>query len=287
MPELPEVETVRRQLGPKLEGQTVESIEVYSEKQTDSDHEYEASLIGKKFSNIKRIGKLLIFSFYNESNLFLLGHLKMTGQLLFMHRGQVITAGGHTMSESDLELPNRHTRIQFNLKSGDTLFFNDLRKFGYLKIANLEEVKSVKSKYGPEPIDPDFDCGYFYQTISKSSQPIKALLLDQSKFAGLGNIYVDEALFRAKVLPMRSANEITKAESLLLCKDTGDVMRESIAVGGTTFRNFTDTNGEEGNFKDYLRVFGKQGQPCPNCGTMINKIKLRGRGTHFCPGCQK
>jgi len=287
MPELPEVETVRKQLENKIQGKEIESVDVYSEKQTGFDDDYESKLIGKTFENINRIGKLLIFSFKDQADLFMLGHLKMTGQLLYETNKNEVAGGGHTLSKSDTELPGRHTRLQFNLVGGDTLYFNDLRKFGYVKIVNKTDRDKVLANFGPEPIDPDFDCDYFYQTIHKSTQPIKALLLDQSKFAGLGNIYVDEALFRAKVLPSRKANQVTKAESTELCKATGDVMNESIAVGGTTFINFTDTNGYYGNFKDYLQVFGKQGTPCPRCGTGIEKIKLRGRGTHFCPRCQK
>ena len=287
MPELPEVETVKRQLDKKLIGKTIESVEVLSEKQVGLDEFYETRLIGKTFDLIERIGKLLIFSFSGEADLFILGHLKMTGQIIYEDSIGMTSGGGHTLTENDAELPNRHTRIIFNLDDGTTLYFNDLRKFGYMKLATKSEVAKAKSNYGPEPIDPNFDCEHFYQVIHKSAMPIKPLLLDQKRFAGLGNIYVDEALFRAGVLPSRPANKVTKVESLKLCQATGQVMRESIELGGTTFMNFTDTGGESGNFKDKLQVFGKQGTPCPRCSGEITKIKLRGRGTHFCPNCQK
>lgn len=286
MPELPEVETVRHQLQDKLAGQVIESIEVYSAKQTGDDEEYESKLIGQEFADIDRIGKLLIFSFADNPDLFLLGHLRMTGQLLFTSSNSLITGGGHSLSEVDLDLPSKHTRLQFNFVSGDVLYFNDMRKFGYLKIASASEVMVAKSKFGPEPTGANFDCEAFYQLIQSSHRPIKTLLLDQSKIAGLGNIYVDESLFRAKVSPLRPACDVSRRQSDLLCKATGEVMRESIAVGGTTFQNFTDTGGQHGNFRDYLQVFGKQGDKCSRCGDVIKKTKLGGRGTHFCPGCQ-
>jgi formamidopyrimidine-DNA glycosylase len=286
MPELPEVETVRRQLEEKIRGKEIESIEVYSPKQTDHDENFQSKLTRQIFNNISRKGKLMVFSFRNQPDLFVLTHLKMTGQLLYQSSNDELSRGGHTMSDHDLDLPNRHTRLQFNLVGGSALYFNDLRKFGYMKITDKAGVQKTLSKFGPEPIDPDFDCKYFYQTIHKSKSPIKAVLLDQSKFAGLGNIYVDEALFRAKVLPSRSANKVSKKESDILCKVSGEVMRESIALGGTTFQHFADTGGQHGNFRDKLQVFGRKGEGCHTCDTPIEKIKLRGRGTHFCPSCQ-
>jgi formamidopyrimidine-DNA glycosylase len=286
MPELPEVETVRRQLLDKLIGKTILSIEVLSEKQVDHNEDFEAVLRNLEFAEINRIGKLLIFKFKNQENVFMLGHLKMTGQIIIADSSGQFSGGGHTMTESDLELPSRHTRIIFNLSDNSTMYFNDLRKFGYMKTADKKEVEAVKLKFGPEPIDPDFDCDYFFQTINKSKMPIKPLLLDQSKFAGLGNIYVDEALWRSKINPARAANQISQTESAELCRATTAVLSESIQAGGTTFKNFIDTNGSEGNFTDYLAVFNKQGTECSRCGNIIKKIKLRGRGTHYCPHCQ-
>ena len=286
MPELPEVETVRRQLVDHVVGKTIKSIDVYSEKQTGFDDNYEAKLIGKTIKSICRTGKLMVFSFVGDSDFHLLAHLKMTGQMLYESSDQKISGGGHTLSAADTELPGRHTRLQFNFEGGDTLYFNDMRKFGYMKITDKTGLKEVLAKFGPEPTDPKFNCDNFYDILQRSKQPIKALLLDQSKVAGLGNIYVDEALFRAKILPSRPANQISKAESDSLCRASGNVMNESIAVGGTTFQHFADTGGQHGNFKDKLQVFGQHGTPCPRCGSEIVKEKLRGRGTHYCPNCQ-
>jgi formamidopyrimidine-DNA glycosylase len=162
-----------------------------------------------------------------------------------------------------------------------------MRLFGYTKVADRKTTEAARAKFGPEPIHEAFDCGWFVETIRKRKTPVKAALLDQSFVAGLGNIYVDEALWRAGVRPTRKANRLTKKEAALLCQAAGDVMNESIAVGGTTFQHFKDTGGENGNFTDYLQVFGQQGKACSRCGAVIKKIRCAGRGTHFCPGCQK
>ena len=191
------------------------------------------------------------------------------------------------MTTADTSLPTRHTRVAFHFTDDTTLYFNDMRLFGYTKLADAATVARERAKYGPEPIDPTFDIPWFVETLRKRKTTVKAALLDQSFVAGLGNIYVDEALWRAKVRPMRRSNKVSKSEATALAQAAGDVMRESIAVGGTTFQHFVDTGGENGNFSDYLKVFGKQGTPCERCGTEIKKTRTAGRGTHYCPGCQK
>ena len=152
------------------------------------------------------------------------------------------------------------------------------------------ETDKARSGFGPEPIAEDFNCEWFVDKLRKRNTPVKAALLDQSFVAGLGNIYVDEALWRARVRPTRKAKRVTKKEALELCRASGDVMKESIKVGGTTFQHFVDTGGQNGNFTDYLKVFGQQGTACPRqgCkGALIKKIRCAGRGTHYCPSCQK
>lgn len=288
MPELPEVETVRMQLMQKVAGQTIESVEVFHSKIVAHDETIDDKLRNKTIKKIDRIGKLMIFSFVNEDDLFMLAHLKMTGQFFYVDSTGAISGGGHTVSESDgRDFPHKHSRVAFHFTDRTTLYFNDMRLFGYTKLANAAEVAVTRSGFGPEPIDSDFDYQWFTDKLKKRRTPIKAALLDQKFVAGLGNIYVDEALWRAKVRPMRLANKVTKAEAAELCKAAGDVMNESIAVGGTTFQHFVDTGGEAGNFTDYLRVFGQQGKPCSRCGETIKKTRCAGRGTHYCPGCQK
>lgn len=288
MPELPEVETVRRQLVEKVVGKKISGVEVFHSKTVAFDEGLEDKLVGRTIADIDRVGKLMIFSFKREQNLFLLAHLKMTGQFFYVEEDKVITGGGHTMTEKDTrELPGRHTRLAIYFSDHSALYFNDMRLFGYVKVADAKMVEKARAGFGPEPIDSEFDVEAFTAAVRRRTAAVKATLLDQSLVAGLGNIYVDEALWRAKVRPMRRANRLTKAEAVLIATASGDVMRESIKVGGTTFQNFLDTKGEYGNFKDFLQVFGKQGTPCPRCGTLIKKTRLAGRGTHYCPGCQK
>ncbi|MEM9336838.1 MAG: bifunctional DNA-formamidopyrimidine glycosylase/DNA-(apurinic or apyrimidinic site) lyase [Patescibacteria group bacterium] len=289
MPELPEVETVRIQLQDKVIGKTIDSVEVFHAKIVAHDETIDDRLRGKTIETIDRIGKLMIFSFKNESDVFLLAHLKMTGQFFFVDKRGEVAGGGHSMTAADIaDLPGRHTRSAFHFTDGSSLYFNDMRLFGYTKLANAKEVAKARAGFGPEPIDPEFDCEWFIKTLRKRKTPVKAALLDQSFVAGLGNIYVDEALWRAKIRPTRRADRVTKAEAAALCAAAGDVMKESIAVGGTTFQHFVDTGGSNGNFTDYLNVFGQQGKNClRKDGGVIKKIRVAGRGTHYCPVCQK
>lgn len=286
MPELPEVETVRVQLLDKVIGKTIASTEAFHAKSINHDDTFDDRLVGKTISNIGRIGKLLIFSFEKEDDLFMLAHMKMTGQFFFVEHNEV-SGGGHTAVTNDFEdLPNRHTRVAFHFTDSSNLYFNDMRIFGYTKLATKVEMEKAKLGFGPEPIEDDFDVESFTKGLKRRSVVIKAALLDQSFVAGLGNIYVDEALWRAKVRPSRRSNKVSKKEAAAIAAASGDVMKESIAIGGTTFQHFVDTDRNTGNFTEYLNVFGKQGTLCPRCGETIKKIRLAGRGTHYCPGCQ-
>lgn len=287
MPELPEVETVRLQLRRGLMGKTISGVTVLHEKTTRHNPHYAEDLMGKTIAEIDRIGKLMIFSFVGEDDFFLLAHLKMTGQF-FVVSGGAVTGGGHSMTPADVEtLPGRHTRVAYDFTDGTKLYFNDMRLFGYVALASAAEVNAARAGFGPELIDPDFDDAWFIAKIRTKKTSVKAVLLDQSFVAGLGNIYADEALWRAKVRPMRPADTLTKREAAALRAAARDVMQESIAVGGTTFQHFVDTDGQTGNFTQFLNVFGKQGTPCPRCGKPIVKTRVAGRGTHYCPGCQK
>ncbi len=288
MPELPEVETVRLQLVRSVTGKEIKKVDILHPKSVGFDTSISKRLPGSTIGNIDRIGKLLIFTFKKESNLFLLIHLKMTGQLIFRDKKGTLAGGGHSMSELDYrKLPGRHTRVAIHFTDGSSLFFNDMRLFGYIKLASLEEMEAARAGFGPEPIATDFDTTNFVEAVQKRRAPIKAILLDQSFVAGLGNIYVDEALWRAKIKPTRIGTDITEKEAMLLLESAGNVMREAIAQGGTTFQHFVDTADNKGNFTAYLQVFGKQNTPCSRCGTSIEKIRLAGRGTHYCPQCQK
>ena len=288
MPELPEVETVRLQLLHKLRGKTITGVTIYHPKTTAGDTKFSKKIVGLTIDHIDRVGKLLIFCFAKQPDVFMLGHLKMTGQFFFVDTKGTIIGGGHSMSDGDGSgFPHKHSRVAIHLGTTGTMYFNDMRLFGYLKIVTSAELEKIKLNYGPEPIHTEFDTAWFIAALKRRKTPIKAALLNQSFVAGLGNIYVDEALWRAKIAPTRPANMLTNKEATLLAKAAGDVMNESIKVGGTTFKHFVDSNGNVGNFTEYLQVFGKQGTPCPRCKKMIVKIRCAGRGTHYCPTCQK
>lgn len=287
MPELPEVETVRLQLKHKVIGKIIASVEVFHAKSVDNNENIEDILIGKSFADINRVGKLMIFSFTGEDDLFMLAHLKMTGQFFYLSNEGDIAGGGHSISAADLDLPGRHTRVTFHFTDHSSLHFNDMRIFGYLKITNATGVAEAKARFGPELIHPEFDVELFYKKLKKRKTPIKAALLDQTFIAGLGNIYVDEALWRAGVRPTRRADRVTRKEAAAIAAAGGAVMNESIKVGGTTFQHFKDTSGSKGNFTQHLKVFGQQGKACERCGIIIKKIRCAGRGTHYCTSCQK
>lgn len=279
---------MRIQLLRQIQDKTIKRVTVNNQKTVMGDRHFAERLAGLRFRDIDRIGKMMIFSFAGKKDLFLLAHLKMTGQFLVTDKkGSVVGGGGHSEADALGPLPNRHTRVMFELQGGTTLFFNDQRIFGYLRLVDRAGLELAKARFGPEPIKSDFDKERFISGLKRKSGPIKAVLLDQTFIAGLGNIYVDEALFRSRVLPERPANTLTRSEALLLIKHSGAVMNESIALGGTTFQHFIDATGAKGSFKEKLRVFGRQGEKCVRCRNIIVKSRVAGRGTHYCEVCQK
>lgn len=286
MPELPEVETVRKSLMRYLPGQRIEGVEVRHTKSVRGDAAFASWLTGRTIKTVDRRAKLLIIRFKDDDDVLTI-HLKMTGQLLFK-KGALKAGGGHSLSKSSDEMQDeRHARVVLLLPAGARLVFNDLRLFGYLKRVQPDHLAKDLAGYGPEPGTPGFTLELFTKVLGKRAAPLKAVLLDQKKIGGLGNIYVDEACFRAKVRPTRRAGSLTKAEAKALHKACADVIEESIAVGGTTFRSYTDADGKSGGFVAKLRVYGRQGQKCLRCKGTIKKVVCAGRGTHFCPDCQK
>jgi formamidopyrimidine-DNA glycosylase len=289
MPELPEVETVRRDLVKFLTGKKIIALKVFSLNTVKTPSTtFSKKLKGATITALKRRGKLLIIEL-DRPNLFLLIHLKMTGQLIYLSPTVVIT-GGHTFSEAERkrEFPNRHTRVSFTFADGGQLFFNDLRKFGYLKLVDKKSLNEIiANNYGPEPLDKNFSHDLFAASLKKSSRSIKAVLLDQKVIAGLGNIYVDEALFAAGILPDRISKSLKPAEISRLFKAIPEILKKSLKYRGTTFRNYLDGSGRSGNFSKQLQVYGRGGEKCYRCQETLKKIRLAGRGTHYCPKCQK
>jgi formamidopyrimidine-DNA glycosylase len=299
VPELPEVETIRRGLQKQIVGKTISKITIKKPNLVkQSGQSFRKELIGKQFGKADRIGKLLIFPLHKTQN-HLLIHLKMTGQLVYCDDKSFV-AGGHANSKKEEEQflkgeskifckPGKYTHIIFEFTDGSNLFFNDLRQFGMLKVVNGGELKDIKSKYGIEPGRPNFTLQNFRQVLKNRKTNIKALLLNQGAVSGLGNIYVDEALFASKIHPQRPANSLTANEQKRLFNAIGRIIKLAIKNNGTTFSDFIDSKGKKGNFKQMLKVYGRQKLKCTrkNCSSTIKKIKVAGRGTHFCPECQK
>ena len=288
MPELPEVETVRLQLLRKVVGKKITKIQIYKPRTVEHNPTFETRLLGNTIEYINRIGKLLIFSFVKQSNLYMLSHLKMTGQFFYIDKKGDVVGSGHSDKDSEhMVFPHKHSRVAFIFEDGGTLYFNDMRLFGYLKLTTKDEMELAIKRFGPEPTSPEFNTKWFVKNIIKKNTSVKAALLNQQFIAGLGNIYVDEALWQAKVLPTRRCYTLTTKEALAIAKASGEIMNESIKVGGTTFQHFIDADGNKGNFSSHLQVFGRQGAPCTRCDHTIEKIRLVGRGTHFCSKCQR
>ncbi len=285
MPELPEVEVVRLQLQQRILGKKIQSVQAEPNKIVNFDTKISTKLRGLEFVAVERVGKLLIFR-TSKPDIFVLCHLKMTGQLIFSDQGS-LAGGGHTLAKSDLELPHKHTHVVVEFEDKSRLYFNDMRKFGYFKIASLVEVEKEKNKFGVEPISEQYDFGHFQKILKHKKTSIKAFLLNQKYLAGLGNIYVDEACFRAKIAPQRIAGNLNRAEQKDLFEACRQVLLDSIREGGTTFYNFMDTTEGKGGYSRFLQVFQREGQSCLRCGGIVQKEKLAGRGTHWCSECQK
>ncbi|MFC6259650.1 bifunctional DNA-formamidopyrimidine glycosylase/DNA-(apurinic or apyrimidinic site) lyase [Levilactobacillus fujinensis] len=273
MPELPEVETVRRGLNRLVAGATVEYVEVFYPKMVTPDRdEFTAELIGRQIERIDRRGKYLLFRF--SGDLTMVSHLRMEGKYDVQPEGSPIT---------------KHTHVVFHLKDDRELRYTDTRKFGRMRLVPTgQEAEMMPSlaKMGPEPTEKTLTLAYMQTIFGKSHKVVKPFLLDQSRIAGLGNIYADEVLWLSKINPLTPANELTKAQLETLRRNIIAEMALAIQGHGTTVHSFSTAFGEAGQFQNHLHVYGREGEPCERCGTEIEKIKVAQRGTHFCPQCQ-
>ena len=285
MPELPEVESVRRSLLPSLPNKTIKSIEVRKQKIVRSEH-FADYLVGATFKTIERRAKLLIFQFSNREEI-MIAHLKMTGQFLFQDK-DITIGGGHSPTPGILpELPHKHSHVIWHFADGASLYFNDMRQFGYIELVTQAQLDTIISKYGIEPNTDSFIWEDFEKLFKNRKTNLKAFLLNQSLIAGLGNIYVDEACFHAQVRPDRKVSTITKNEQRKLFEAIKMVIKDAVDAGGTTFQYYTDARGTHGNYRNHLQVFGKTGELCPKTGCVIEKSRVAGRGTHISPEWQK
>ncbi|MGL5296222.1 MAG: DNA-formamidopyrimidine glycosylase [Culicoidibacterales bacterium] len=272
MPELPEVETVRQTLQPLLVDQIITDVQVRWPNIIVGDYvAWMKSMIEQRFVRIDRFGKYLLFVFENDV---LICHLRMEGKFYYQTQSEEI---------------NKHVHVIFTLSNGMQLRYHDVRKFGTMELVSKSSLWKTKSlaKLGKEPFELEQKPDYLFQKCQQTKRMIKSVLLDQTILVGLGNIYVDEVLYRAKIHPEQAANTLSKNQTAVLVEAAIAVLNKAIALGGTTIRTYQSTLGVDGKFQNELQVHTKKGESCPRCGTIIEKIKVGGRGTYLCPNCQR
>lgn len=336
MPELPEVETIRRGLGRLIVGKTVASVHNYNSPKSfpNSHADVEQFLIGATITDVKRRAKMLLIELSKGYTLMV--HLKMTGQLVFVgtsplpslssrttrrslaagpvgrsvpssEKSEISSeagaapptatrdslelrwGGGHPSDSLVGALPASTTREHIEFTDGSRLYFNDLRKFGYMTLVPTGEVMNTNfmKRVGPEPLDDSFTHTEFIPRMRRRNNTnVKAAILDQSVLAGVGNIYADESLWAAKIHPATRVRDIDDARLALLLTEIKKVLTLSIEKGGSTDKNYVDAEGNKGSYLKFANVFRLEGHPCPRCNTEIVKIRIAGRGTHICPHCQ-
>lgn len=286
MPELPEVESIRRKLNQILSNRQIKNIEVRRDKSFLAFPTTSAEILNNKIVEVKRRAKILQIVLSGQRDL--LVHLKMTGQLIFVDKDGQRAGGGHPSADWVNELPGRHTRVIFYLTDGSRLFFNDMRVFGWIRSPLKKDVDQEFVNYGPDIDDPNLTFYYLLNTAKRRQIPIKQFIMDNVVICGVGNIYASESLFATGINPTKSAKEISKKEMAVLLEAMQKIIAHSTQLGGTTFDGkYVGVDGFAGGFQKELKVYGRDGQSCFKCGTLIAKIKQGGRGTFFCPTCQK
>lgn len=273
MPELPEVETVRKGLVSLVKNKTIAKVDVYWPRIIEFPEIdiFQQQLIGETIETVDRRGKYLIFEFTHYE---MVSHLRMEGKYEFFDQPTAL---------------DKHSHVRFIFTDGSELIYHDVRKFGRMALLKKGTAKEYKglTQLGPEPTDADFDLADFKVKLKKASTMIKPLLLNQKIVAGLGNIYVDEVLWLAKIHPEQPANTLSSQSVRQLREAIIEVIGKAKEAGGTTIRTYLNALGEAGHFQQELNVYGQTGEPCSRCGTLIIKIKVAQRGTHLCPHCQK
>jgi formamidopyrimidine-DNA glycosylase len=287
MPELPEVETIRMGLSTLLPGRQIVRVESDNPKSfPNAPDDVSQFVVGATVVSVARRAKVLLIALSSKYSLVI--HLKMTGQLVF--RGEQSFGAGHPTDSLIGELPDRSTRVTITFADGSTLFFNDQRKFGWVKLVPTDAVQELPffQKLGPEPLESTFSFEIFHERLMRrKNTTIKAALLDQSVLAGVGNIYADESLWAAKIHPLTRVKDVPIEALRKLHQEIIAVLRLSIEKGGSTNKNYVNAEGKKGSYMSFAKVFRREGQPCVRCGTTILKIKVAGRGTHICENCQK
>ncbi len=291
MPELPEIETIKRGINQLAKGRVFSSVEIRDEKIAKfSEEDFNKEIKGTILEQADRRAKILILKTNERYGLMI--HLKMTGQLIFVDNQGQKKGGGHPdEAYSGKKLPHKYTKIIFRFEDGSHLYFNDIRRFGWIKIIDLGKLKQVKEldSLGPEPLSSSFSFEYLIDVFARRSRSnVKNLLMDQKEIAGIGNIYASEALFKAGVDPRRRAGEIKDEEIKEIYRAVKKVLKKAVRLKGTSSDTYVDAKGEEGAYREQAYVYDREGEKCrrKNCLGKIEKIKINNRGTYFCPKCQ-
>ncbi|MDB5166096.1 MAG: mutM [Candidatus Saccharibacteria bacterium] len=286
MPELPEVETVRAGLQQLLPGRVIARVRHDTPKSfPNAPADVEVFLINATVAEVRRRAKVLLIELNSKYSLIV--HLKMTGQLVF--RGEQNFGAGHPNDSLIGELPDKTTRVTIEFEDGSRLYFNDQRKFGWVRLLPTAEIPQIDffKKVGPEPLAADFTWQILKERLTRrKNTSIKAAILDQTVIAGVGNIYADESLWGAKLHPATLVKNVSDAKIKALHRALVDVLRLSIDKGGSSDRNYVDAEGRRGSYLAFANVFRREGQACSRCGRIIIKSRVAGRGTHTCPHCQ-
>ncbi|AGR42411.1 DNA-formamidopyrimidine glycosylase [Spiroplasma diminutum] len=274
MPELPEVETVVRTLNKKIKGLIIKNVKITYPNLLKTDisiTDFENTLKDRKIDNISRIAKHIIFEL---QDLVLISHLRMEGKWFVYESGSLYDT--------------KHVEAIFELNNNKLLVYSDTRKFGTFHLQEKNTFKSLKpiNKVGPEPFDSSLNGQYLYDIMSKSNKHIKTILLDQTKISGIGNIYADEILFDSKIHPEKRASSLKISDYDQILKSSIKILKRSVELGGSTIDSYQPEQGIDGKFQNELKVHTRKGKPCYECGKIIEKIKVNGRGTYFCQKCQ-
>lgn len=274
MPELPEVETIKRTLENLVMNKRIEDITINWPKIIQAPEDimhFKHLLMGEQINSMSRRGKFLLF---NMQDYVLVSHLRMEGKYRVTHSSEPI---------------DKHTHVIFHFTDGTELRYNDVRKFGTMHLYPIGKEHETKplNQLGPDPFESAYQLNYVEEKLLKTNRNIKAVLLDQTVIAGLGNIYVDEVLFLSKIHPERRAKTLSKNEIMNIFTNTKEVLSKAVHQGGTTIRSYVDGQGEMGMFQQTLFVYDQVEKPCKHCGQAIIKLRVSGRGTHICPDCQR
>lgn len=288
MPELPEVETIKNDLEKEIVGKTITGIDFLwaGILKGTPENEFRGNVIGQKIVGVHRRAKNIDIELSNGK--YILLHMKMTGHLIVTTGDWKVDKNGKWIEKEGKESPlydplNQYIRMIFSLEGGNILAFSDLRKFAYAKLLSREELEKSYAEYGPEPFSKEFTEEYLRDILKGKKTAIKKILMDQKSIAGIGNIYADEILYDAKIHPLTSAEKISEAKTRALHSSIKKILTEAIKLRGTSVSDFRDTSGKMGKYGEVRRVYRRAGLPCASDGTLVKRIVVGGRGTHFCP----